>query len=330
MMPPLPRVMVFSPSGLIEPAMVVGGSRAGALGAFDFAGRLDAEGAAEATRVAMKSLRSREFGLRLAAGYLDEEWLVGLPEGAGVVIATGGDATDWPAALATIRRSGRRALAEVTSRASALAAGRAGFDGLIVAGHEAGGRGSEESSFILLQGVLSAGEGGPPVWVRGGSGRGRPRPRWRWVRRGSSWTAPCSWRAKRRSTGGARADRSARRRRDGRDRAGDRRAGAGPRRARDGGANTSPRGGGRGGRGLGPRRPRRGRLGARSRVARRAGRRAGGGAGASVRHRRRDRAGRRGRDRRRGASRPGAATSGRGVAAGRLARHALRRSSRGR
>src|SRR5207244_2927090 len=109
-------------------------------------------------------------GFRLGLGDLDPRWLAGLPEGAGVVIVTGDDATDWPLALATLRRSGRIALAEVTSRASARAAGRAGFDGLLVAGHEAGGRGSEESSFILLQGVLSLGDGVPPTWVRGGIG----------------------------------------------------------------------------------------------------------------------------------------------------------------
>ena len=39
---------------------------------------------------------------------------------------------------------------------------------LIVSGHEAGGRGSDSSSFILLQAVASAAR--VPVWVRGGIG----------------------------------------------------------------------------------------------------------------------------------------------------------------
>ena len=59
-------------------------------------------------------------------------------------------------------------MAEVTARELAWSAARAGFDALIVAGHEAGGRGGDESSFILLQAVLSRPV--PPVWVRGGVG----------------------------------------------------------------------------------------------------------------------------------------------------------------
>ena len=44
----------------------------------------------------------------------------------------------------------------------------AGFDALIVSGHESGGRCGAESSFVLLQGALA--ESDLPVWVRGGVG----------------------------------------------------------------------------------------------------------------------------------------------------------------
>ncbi len=44
----------------------------------------------------------------------------------------------------------------------------AGAAGLIVAGHEAGGRCGVGSSFVLLQAALAEGE--LPVWVRGGIG----------------------------------------------------------------------------------------------------------------------------------------------------------------
>jgi acyl transferase domain-containing protein/NAD(P)H-dependent flavin oxidoreductase YrpB (nitropropane dioxygenase family) len=72
------------------------------------------------------------------------------------------------AAVWTIRESGRIPLAEVTTRADAERARDAGFAGLIVAGHEAGGWGGSESSFVLFQ--RAAAESGLPVWVRGGIG----------------------------------------------------------------------------------------------------------------------------------------------------------------
>jgi acyl transferase domain-containing protein/NAD(P)H-dependent flavin oxidoreductase YrpB (nitropropane dioxygenase family) len=67
-----------------------------------------------------------------------------------------------------IRQTGRIAVSEVTTREGARRAMRAGFTAVVVSGHEAGGRGGAESSFVLLQGV--AADAGLPVWVRGGIG----------------------------------------------------------------------------------------------------------------------------------------------------------------
>ena len=69
-----------------------------------------------------------------------------------------------------IRAANRIAIAEVTSRAEATLARSAGFDALILSGHESGGWCGTESSFVLLQGVLA--ESDLPVWVRGGIGPG--------------------------------------------------------------------------------------------------------------------------------------------------------------
>ena len=79
-----------------------------------------------------------------------------------------GDEALLEAAVRSIRDSGRLAVGEVTTRGEARRAIRAGFPAMIVSGHEAGGWGGAESSFVLLQGVLA--EGDPPVWVRGGIG----------------------------------------------------------------------------------------------------------------------------------------------------------------
>src|SRR6185437_444687 len=75
---------------------------------------------------------------------------------------------DLEAAIAVARESGRLVLAEAVSRAEIRRAIAAGASGLIVAGHEAGGRCGSDSSFVLLQAALA--EGVLPVWVRGGVG----------------------------------------------------------------------------------------------------------------------------------------------------------------
>jgi acyl transferase domain-containing protein/NAD(P)H-dependent flavin oxidoreductase YrpB (nitropropane dioxygenase family) len=148
--------------------VVAAAGRAGALGVLDLEGLSSGEAVAairEAARFA-----SRGFGVRATAGALAVGRLDGAPGGLDAVIAAGGPATDWAGALGAIRGSGagRRALAEVTDRESAVAARRAGFDGVVVAGLEAGGRCGEESSFVLLQAALADGAG--PAWVRGGIG----------------------------------------------------------------------------------------------------------------------------------------------------------------
>ncbi len=73
-----------------------------------------------------------------------------------------------PEVARLIHAANRVAIAEVTTRADAGRARSAGFDGLILSGHESGGWCGPESSFVLLQGVLA--ETDLPVWVRGGIG----------------------------------------------------------------------------------------------------------------------------------------------------------------
>ncbi|MEK8169095.1 nitronate monooxygenase [Streptomyces sp. M19] len=68
------------------------------------------------------------------------------------------------------RLPGRRLLAEVTSGEQARAAVAAGAHGLIARGHEAGGRGGELSTFVLVQQLLADEADGLPVWACGGIG----------------------------------------------------------------------------------------------------------------------------------------------------------------
>jgi acyl transferase domain-containing protein/NAD(P)H-dependent flavin oxidoreductase YrpB (nitropropane dioxygenase family) len=78
------------------------------------------------------------------------------------------DAESLSPVVRSIQATGRLAVAEVTTRAEAERAIKAGFAALILAGNEAGGWNGAESSFVLLQGV--AGSLAGPAWVRGGIG----------------------------------------------------------------------------------------------------------------------------------------------------------------
>ncbi len=72
-------------------------------------------------------------------------------------------------AVRVVVDSGRQVLAEATSRCEVRRALASGATGLIVSGHEAGGRCGADSSFVLLQAALA--EADLPVWVRGGVGQ---------------------------------------------------------------------------------------------------------------------------------------------------------------
>ncbi len=148
--------------------MVVAADRAGALGLLDLvAAPADQDVLSRALR-RIDRLGTRSFGVRLDAGAIATARPGSWPEGLAVVVAVEETGADWTAILNAIRETGRIALAEVTSNAGAEAALAAGADGVIVAGHEAGGRCASLSSFVMLQGVLSSGN--PRAWVRGGIG----------------------------------------------------------------------------------------------------------------------------------------------------------------
>ena len=169
----IPPILALAPEGLSDPRVVVAGARAGALGALDSGQRFETEAViAAAGRVAaVLGARGPLFGLRVPAASFRSEaaWLQQLPSTLGVLVVIGIDDGEGPRLLDVARRSGRLALAEVTTREGARNAARAGFDGLVLAGHEAGGLGSDDGSFIFLQAVLRE-SGMPPVWVRGGVG----------------------------------------------------------------------------------------------------------------------------------------------------------------
>ncbi|HEV3121232.1 MAG TPA: polyketide synthase, partial [Isosphaeraceae bacterium] len=163
----IPRVMAFSPNGLAEPSIVVAAVRAGALGVLDFELGFRAQRVLDAACDVARFV-SGPFGLRLPAEALTGFNIADLPPNLSVLIAAEPAEGGWSDWLPKAMESGRAVFAEVTSRTSANEALKAGAEALVIAGHEAGGRVGEESSFVLLQGVLS--DCVRQVWVRGGIG----------------------------------------------------------------------------------------------------------------------------------------------------------------
>ncbi len=138
-----------------------------ALGVLDFALHFQPANAITSSHRVSRFV-AQPFGLRLPDVAVEPGLLDRLPENLDVLIVTEPDSGNWAQPIQAAQAAGFRVLAEVTSRATAGEAIRAGADGLILSGHEAGGRISDESSFIFLQGM--APDSCPPLWVRGGIG----------------------------------------------------------------------------------------------------------------------------------------------------------------
>lgn len=163
------RVIALSPGGMSATGFVVAAARAGSLGVLDFAVGCDGDRLTEAAAAVSGYLDGQEYGVRLAASGLDGGLLRRLPANLKVVIVTHVDeGVEWCALAKFVRDTGRAVFAEVTSRDSARLADGAGCDAVIVAGHEAGGHGADESSFIFLQAALASTS--VPIYVRGGIG----------------------------------------------------------------------------------------------------------------------------------------------------------------
>jgi acyl transferase domain-containing protein/NAD(P)H-dependent flavin oxidoreductase YrpB (nitropropane dioxygenase family) len=165
----LPRVFALAPTGSEGLAIAAAACRANAFGIIDLS-----LGAFQDPQRAFDRLRlhtARPFGVRIHA----QDLLSGsvlepanhAPDAIWIPIPSA-KPDQLPELAALIHGANRFAIAEATTRAEAGLARSAGFDGLILSGHESGGWCGAESSFALLQGVLA--ENDLPVWVRGGIG----------------------------------------------------------------------------------------------------------------------------------------------------------------
>jgi acyl transferase domain-containing protein/NAD(P)H-dependent flavin oxidoreductase YrpB (nitropropane dioxygenase family)/NAD(P)-dependent dehydrogenase (short-subunit alcohol dehydrogenase family) len=168
-------IIVLTPPAWIDSSLAIAACRSGARGC------LDVEYATE--QQAWEQLRRLElhaqgpFGIKVGpeGATLLDALLAAFPSGRlDWVCLAGGVHGDLERCIERLKSRGRRILFEAVSLAEAQLGERFGVDGLILKGHEAGGRVGAETSFILLQAwrahVERRGNAVLPVFVQGGVG----------------------------------------------------------------------------------------------------------------------------------------------------------------
>ncbi|HTU90534.1 MAG TPA: beta-ketoacyl synthase N-terminal-like domain-containing protein [Gemmataceae bacterium] len=170
--------LIVTPAHRLDGQLAIAAARAGETGILDLGYGEDQPARAAAIRSLVGRLRAgSRWGLRwdtlgdagrepccLKELLRDEKCPFLLLAGSGEQARAGAFALGE--ALEQARRLAGHVLLEVCRMDEALAAQEAGFDGVVVKGHEAGGWVGEESTFLLLQrlhGRLSI-----PYWVQGG------------------------------------------------------------------------------------------------------------------------------------------------------------------
>ncbi|MCB1032003.1 MAG: hypothetical protein KDA95_11730, partial [Acidimicrobiales bacterium] len=171
------RVLVADPCARANPRLVASGERAGGIGVLDVQnGSQLEEMAADLQRRAVKDWWLRPAATLTQTDVLTPRDVAALSNRPSSVVLSF-DHADSPGEFGRLvelwsgGESGQdldvAVIAQVVSRAEAQIAVKAGVDGLLASGSEAGGRVGETEAFILFQQVV---ELGVPVWVRGGIG----------------------------------------------------------------------------------------------------------------------------------------------------------------
>ena len=164
-------VMAVTPVGVPDPAVAIAAARAGGTGVLDLTLSPGQDGDVALDRLLGQVPRG--CGVRCEGA--DGQRISGLAERLsggdgrlGLVVLTPAAPDQLRGHIEALRRPGVTVLVEATSADEAAAGLAAGADGLIARGNEAGGRVGDETSFILLQRLLSVHS--VPIWAQGGIG----------------------------------------------------------------------------------------------------------------------------------------------------------------
>lgn len=163
------QFIIFTPVLLIDSAIAIAASRAGALGVLNLESVPDVPVAGkEINRLA--KFAQREVGLKFDSRdpTIIDELTRDLPGQIKYLILTASHQDNLTKLVPELRTRGLTVLVEVTNANQAELAHSLHVDGVIAKGNEAGGWVGEETTFILLQRLLSRFE--MPVWGYGGIG----------------------------------------------------------------------------------------------------------------------------------------------------------------
>jgi acyl transferase domain-containing protein/NAD(P)H-dependent flavin oxidoreductase YrpB (nitropropane dioxygenase family) len=163
------NLIALTPPGLTDPSVATAAARAGAWGVLDLEYTTDVDVARSIIGRLVRDAR-RSFGIKFD-GRADEfmaQVISELPDEAALVILTASAPDQLGQQIQALRQQERTILVEAICLEEMLLADQAGADGLIVKGHEAGGRVGQETAFVLLQQAL--GHLSLPTWVQGGIG----------------------------------------------------------------------------------------------------------------------------------------------------------------
>src|SRR4051812_4549477 len=162
------RIATLSP-GLMQPSIAIAAHRAGELGILDFEFVDDPDAAVKALG-RLQDASPRGFGIKLSSSSPElMARLIGeVPERLSTVIFTASRPESLGAYIQSLRNKKVMALFEATCLEEAKAGEALKVDGLVVKGHEAGGRVGDETTFVLLQRIQA--EVRLPLWAHGGIG----------------------------------------------------------------------------------------------------------------------------------------------------------------
>jgi acyl transferase domain-containing protein/NAD(P)H-dependent flavin oxidoreductase YrpB (nitropropane dioxygenase family)/NAD(P)-dependent dehydrogenase (short-subunit alcohol dehydrogenase family) len=166
---------VVTPSGLPDASVAIAACRAGAVGLLDLEyASLGPEIQEQVRRLERFAIGPFVIKIGRDGDAILSHLTARLPHGLAWVLLSGGDHSNLTEWIQLVRRHSLGVLFEAVNMTEAALAEQLGVDGLVLKGHEAGGRVGPETSFILLQRWhrhRAAQEGsGLPVWVQGGIG----------------------------------------------------------------------------------------------------------------------------------------------------------------
>ncbi|MBY0514986.1 MAG: nitronate monooxygenase [Gemmataceae bacterium] len=163
-------VFVLTAPAAADPSAAIAAGRAGARGVLDLEFDADPPAAAAAAARLVRFAPAAHVGVKLGHDFVSQR--PALPAFLGFVILPA-NVPDLSTHVARLHEHVSGVFAEAVSLPEAVAAATAGVDGVILKGHEAGGRIGADTSFVLVQKWRQYADRESvslPFWVRGGIG----------------------------------------------------------------------------------------------------------------------------------------------------------------